>query len=490
MLDVAIERETMMLAGTTQLILDSPAELMDARLALNNHPDGAYSANYNYSTYKRISMMAWTYSGQTMFNRNVMRFVLDEIPTGSQIVSAILYLYSDPTITSPSSSDGNSQLSGTNEFYIERIIEPWDVLTVTWNNQPASTMENRLLIPPSTSVTENIQIDLTGMVQTWANTPSGISVISRSPNTYYHDGIVKGINLDMADRFSLDGQRLICTSGNYGGNGSQYRTENDMISKVTCYTGTYGPDRFEVKTKDGLTCQYGFVSNADQTIDGHNETVSWYVNKITDVYGNYINFSYIKDGGFNYISNISYGDNYVHFYYVERSDKKTFYLKGGALEQRLILEKIGIRYQSGITKRYEFKYNYPIANYNGYSLLNEVIEYGLESGNSRMNSTVFNYQTPDAVSFTQTEYNNTHNFISYKSRLTPGDFNGDGLEDVFTVDNPDVSGSYTGWKLFLNNGNDSFSSALSGDFGPDENKLSFTAVDLNVSAPANPSFIA
>ncbi len=167
-----LEKGALTLAGTTQLILDSPAELKDARLALNNHPDGAYSANYNYSTYKRISMMAWTYSGQTMFNRNVMRFVLDEIPAGSQIVSATLYLYSDPTITSPSSSDGNSQLSGTNEFYIERIIEPWDDLTVTWNNQPASTTENRLLIPPSTSVTENIQIDLTGMVQTWVNTPN------------------------------------------------------------------------------------------------------------------------------------------------------------------------------------------------------------------------------------------------------------------------------------------------------------------------------
>ncbi len=75
LLDEAIESGTRTQTGTTQLILDSPAKLKDARLALNNHPDGAYSANYNYNTYKRISMMAWTYSGKTMFNRNVMRFV-------------------------------------------------------------------------------------------------------------------------------------------------------------------------------------------------------------------------------------------------------------------------------------------------------------------------------------------------------------------------------------------------------------------------------
>ena len=84
---------------------------------------------------------------------------------------------------------------------------------------------------------------------------NGLSVITRSPKTYYYDATYEGISLTTNDRFSLDGQRLVCISGTYGANGSQYRTENDIFSKITCYTGSYGPDKFEVKTKSGITCQ-------------------------------------------------------------------------------------------------------------------------------------------------------------------------------------------------------------------------------------------
>ncbi len=306
----------------------------------------------------------------------------------------------------------------------------------------------------------------------------GLSVITRSPQTYYYDGKYVGVDLTSTDRFFLDGQRLRCTNGTYGANGSQYRTENDVFSKVTCYTDSDGPDKFEVKTKGGITCQYGYDSDADQTVDGHNETISWYINKATDVYGNTINYTYIKDNGFNYIGVISYGRNTVTFYYKERSDKRIAYLKGEELSQNLILDKIEIEYNSNVVKKYEFKYNYPTSSYTRHSILNEIIEYGI--GSSRYNSTVFTYTTPDVVSFSQTEYNDTHNYISYKSKICFGDFNGDGLPDAFTVDDPDVNaGNYTGWKLFTNNGDDSFTSVGNGDFGLDESKATFTAVDLN-----------
>lgn len=78
---------------------------------------------------------------------------------------------------------------------------------------------------------------------------NGLSAITRSPKTYYNDATYAGVDLSSSDRFSLNGQRLVCTSGAYGANGSVYRTENDIFSKETCYTGSYGPDKFEVKTK-------------------------------------------------------------------------------------------------------------------------------------------------------------------------------------------------------------------------------------------------
>ena len=158
-------------AAQNSLTLNDASVIKDAMIGLNNHPNGSQTAYNNYSTYPRVSMHAWTYSGATMFKCSVMRFLFDEIPLGSHVVSATLYFYSDPTITSPSSAEGNSQLSGTNEFYIERITEAWNDLTVTWNNQPATTTDNRLLIPASVSTTENIQINMTDMVQYWVDKP-------------------------------------------------------------------------------------------------------------------------------------------------------------------------------------------------------------------------------------------------------------------------------------------------------------------------------
>lgn len=55
----------------------------------------------------------------------------------------------------------------------------------------------------------------------------GLSAITRSPKTYYHDGSCVGVDLTSTDRLSLDGQRLICVSGTYGANNSLYRTEID-----------------------------------------------------------------------------------------------------------------------------------------------------------------------------------------------------------------------------------------------------------------------
>jgi hypothetical protein len=159
------------LSSGQQITLSDASHIKDVKLTKNTHPDGSASANNNYSSHNRICMFAWTYKGDPMYSRTLMKFILDDIPVGSKITSAVLYLYSDPTKTSAYSADANSPRSGSNAFYIERIIKPWNDLTVTWNKQPASTTEGRLLIPVSKSPTENLSIDLSGMVQTWVNTP-------------------------------------------------------------------------------------------------------------------------------------------------------------------------------------------------------------------------------------------------------------------------------------------------------------------------------
>jgi len=249
---------------------------------------------------------------------------------------------------------------------------------------------------------------------------SGLSAITRSPQNFYNDNTSVGVNLTASDRFSLDGQRLVCTLGTYGANNSEYRTENDQFIKITCLTdGTSSPKRFLAKTKGGMTIEYGYEGDSDQTIDGLTEEVSWYIDKMTDVYGNTIEYEYIKQFGHNYIGEITYGPNTVTFYYKERTDKETTYFIGGTLQQNLILDKVEIKYNSSVIKKYELKYNYNSANYGGASVLNEVIEYGIN--NSRYNSTVFFYEYPtdNCSNYPSWEYNS---YISTDYTQYPGDF--------------------------------------------------------------------
>lgn len=309
---------------------------------------------------------------------------------------------------------------------------------------------------------------------------TGISVITRTPQTYFYDSNCEGISLSTSDRFSLDGQRLLLVSGtSYGDDGSVYRTANDNFNKVTCYTDSDDEaDKFEVKTKNGLTCQYGYDSDADQTVDGHDETINWYINKASDLYGNTIEYEYLKQNGHNYIAEITYGPNTISFYYRERTDIQYSYILGQELEFDLLLDEIEIKYNSNTVKKYELNYNYPSSNYTRHSVLNEIIEYG--TGSDRYNSTAFSYQSPDEVDFTQQEYDDSHSYVSYKSKLVTGDYNGDGKADFLCLPDSDNGATWTGMKVYYGDGNDNFYSGFSESTSIDLDDLGdIRALDIN-----------
>jgi hypothetical protein len=50
---------------------------------------------------------------------------------------------------------------------------------------------------------------------------AGISAISRAPQTIAQDGIVRGVDFTLNDRYSMDGQRLIVIGGLDGAAGSE-----------------------------------------------------------------------------------------------------------------------------------------------------------------------------------------------------------------------------------------------------------------------------
>jgi len=152
--------------------LTTNAGLIDATIYQNNKPGFEDNANTNYGDYARISATAWSHSGYNTYWRNLLKFQLDFIDAGTPVQSAKLYLYSDPAVTSSSASNGNSQLSGSNAVFFEKVTTDWEESVVTWNNQPTTTTAGRVWFPSSGSTTENIVIDITALVQDWVNNPN------------------------------------------------------------------------------------------------------------------------------------------------------------------------------------------------------------------------------------------------------------------------------------------------------------------------------
>jgi hypothetical protein len=154
-----------------QTITISGQDIQDVALVLDTRSGKEYVANTNYGTYPRITATAWTNSNSNVFQRTLFSFNLLAIPIKSTVQSATLYLYSDPAYSSSSAAESNSQLSGSNAVYLEQLIGPWDQSIVTWNSQPSTTTTGRIYITPSTSTTENRQVNLTSLVQAWVNDP-------------------------------------------------------------------------------------------------------------------------------------------------------------------------------------------------------------------------------------------------------------------------------------------------------------------------------
>ncbi|MBE7538004.1 MAG: hypothetical protein HS122_06295 [Opitutaceae bacterium] len=95
---------------------------------------------------------------------------------------------------------------------------------------------------------------------------SGVSAITRGPQSKVIDGANRGVSLTDADRFYLDGQRLVLVAGIHGAPNSEYRTEIDSITRIVANgSAGSGPASFTVYTKAGLVLQFG--QTADSALD-------------------------------------------------------------------------------------------------------------------------------------------------------------------------------------------------------------------------------
>lgn len=241
----------------------------------------------------------------------------------------------------------------------------------------------------------------------------GLSSVSRGGQTRVIDGQPRGIDFTLADRFYLDGQRLILVSGTYGLAGSEYRTEIESFSRIVAYgSAGNGPSYFRVWTKAGLVMDYGRNDDSrfrpyrleNGSFVAKSEALSWALSRVYDTAGNYMEFVYDKDeaSGTQLLNRINYTGHStspvkspyasIRFEYENRADAATGYTAGARVVSNKRLSKIKSCYGESVMRTYTLTYvERPV---NGRSILTSLTEAG--SDGKVLPALVFDYTNPDA----------------------------------------------------------------------------------------------
>jgi hypothetical protein len=156
--------------------------------------DAIITTNYTqpFGNYPNMFAMAGTHNGEPFVCRSLIDFDLSSVPMGAYIIDARLSLYFANNPANPHTHFGD------NGAFLQRVITPWEEDSVTWYNQPGTTVQNQVRLPKSQSPTQDYtDIDVTVLIQDILNDPE---------NSY---GILFRLQVEEMYR------RLIFSSGDY-----------------------------------------------------------------------------------------------------------------------------------------------------------------------------------------------------------------------------------------------------------------------------------
>jgi hypothetical protein len=138
---------------TTCLDLQPDADLGKDALVWSFMPETNYGNHPDFMTY------AWTFQFfEETEIRSYIGFDLGSIPAEATIQHAAISLYHNH-------ESSNAGHAGDNAAFLSRVTESWEEDAINWNNQPAFTTEDEVLIP--TSVYEDqdyLRLDVTDMI--------------------------------------------------------------------------------------------------------------------------------------------------------------------------------------------------------------------------------------------------------------------------------------------------------------------------------------
>ena len=276
----------------------------------------------------------------------------------------------------------------------------------------------------------------------WQWSLTGLPSITHCARTVAQDTVHGGVNYDSNDRFCLGGQRLILTSGTYGANLSQYRTEIESFKKIVAHgTAGNGPQWFEIHLPSGTILQLGNTTDSRILAVGKTTVATWTVNKITDTKGNYLTVTYTNDttNGQYYPTRIDYTGNAsaslatynsVRFTYnTARPDITPQYQAGSLLKRKVLLTDI--KSYQGANVVFDYKLTYRLGSATTRSRLTSVQL--CDGASTCLAPTTFGWQGgAGTVSFTGTT--TTLEELGFPPSYTfLGDFNADGLPDLIVL---------------------------------------------------------
>jgi RHS repeat-associated protein len=270
-------------------------------------------------------------------------------------------------------------------------------------------------------------------------TISGIMEISRTiTNDFYDFDKEVPFHSNDFNRFSLNGDRLIIKNGQNGIVGSEYHTAIESFQKIS-YLSTGSIDYFMVEKRDGLKLYFGNTIDSRQ-VNNDGIVQKWFLTKIIDLNGNFIEFHYRPEGENSnsivpdYISYTGNGSmapkNKIQFCYTTKNIHEYFHA-GTLIKSSFLLDKIEVTTSNGIYREYQLSY---FKNYNN-MYLSSVTEFGTDKNS--YNKTLINYSEKPNIRFSNIYYGEDVRF----NRITPGDFDGDGVDEVLIIPNGIFSSS-------------------------------------------------
>ncbi len=280
-------------------------------------------------------------------------------------------------------------------------------------------------------------------------TIEGVSAIHRCAAIAPLHGRRGRVDLGEDDRLCIDGRFLVPVDGAATPlQGRELRTRVESFTRVTA-NGVAAAKGFTAWTKEGRVVTYGDSANAQVRETPHGGRVfSWLMSRVADRAGNAIDVRYAEFGGERHVERIDYRGGSVLFEYEPRDDVSTAYLAGMAFPLTQRLTRVVSRAGDRLLREYRFDYE----NSDGIRPDRLVSVMECVEGGRCLRPTVFEWQPSPA--FGLPEWGTVAHPADRSGehrRYQPGDFNGDGLTDIYEI-RGDGGGAYDAVQINLGDG--------------------------------------